>query len=106
MPHLPDGLDLVVGHEIAPGLVDDEPFRGLDKIEVAPLEALAANVLILPATGDGPPPLLVAAGFPVTEKQLADRGHRLVPVELSEFHRAEAGPTCLAVLIGVDSMTP
>ncbi len=91
---------------IAPGLVDDEPFAGLDKVEVGPGEALAANVLILPAAGDGPPPLLVAAGFPATAEQLADRGHRLVPVALGEFHKAEAGPTCLAVLIGVDSRTP
>ncbi len=67
---------------------------GFDVLEVPAEDAAAANVLRLP---DGS--VLAPAGFPATLALLAARGARVRPVGLSEFHKAEAGPTCLSVLL-------
>jgi dimethylargininase len=40
----------------------------------------------------------VAAGFPRTLDRLDGRGYRVVPMDVSEFLKAEAGLTCKSVL--------
>lgn len=73
----------------APGAPRPEGFQVL---EVPASEAAGANVLRLP---DGS--LLLQDGFPRAREQLAGRTLRIV--DLSEFAKAEAGPTCLSVLL-------
>ena len=66
----------------------------LDVLVVPQGEAAAANVLQLP---DGA--LLVAGGFPGTVSLLMDRGRVVRTVDIDPFARAEAGLTCLSVLL-------
>jgi dimethylargininase len=76
-----------------PAWVDLERFAGFDVIPVAAEEPWAANTLRLDAT------LLANAAFPRTLEQLARRGLAPIPVEIGEFGKAEAGLTCLSLLV-------
>jgi dimethylargininase len=86
----------------APGLVllnpewvDPEPLRGLDRVEVAPNEPGAANVLVVGSA------VVAAAGFPRTEDRLRARGLDVRTVDVSEFQKAEAGVTCKSLVFDV-----
>ncbi len=61
-------------------------------------EEAAANVLRLP---DGS--LVVTAGAPRTVALLRARGHRVSTLDIEPFARAEAGLTCLSVLLRGDA---
>lgn len=76
-----------------PDWVDLAPLEEFDVVTVAPDEPWAANVLRLGRT------LLANAAFPRTLECLARRGHAPVPVEIGEFGKAEAGLTCLSLLL-------
>jgi dimethylargininase len=75
-----------------PDWLDLEPLAGFDVVSVAPEEPWAANVLRLKGT------LLVNSAYPRTLERLARRGLALVPVDISEFAKAEAGLTCLSLI--------
>ena len=77
----------------APGAVDEAAFEGLEILHTPPGEARAANVLRLPDR------LLADAGAPGTLALLRDRGHQVVPLPIDHIARAEAGLTCLCVLL-------
>ena len=78
-----------------PAWVDAEAFTadGLRVIEVAPTEPWAANTIVAGRR------LLVAAGNPVTRRRLESSGRQTVEVVVSEFQKAEAGLTCLSLLV-------
>ena len=85
MTALDDDLLLAV-----PGAVDAAVFEGF---EILAAEGTGgANVVRLP---DGS--ILIPADRPRTARRLAARGFRTVPVDVSEFARADGGLTCLSV---------
>jgi dimethylargininase len=67
--------------------------EGLNIVMVAPAEPWAANVLTVGDT------LLVSAGHRTTTARLREVGLDPVEVEIGEFQKAEAGLTCLSLLI-------
>jgi dimethylargininase len=75
-----------------PDWVDLTRMRGFRVLAVDPREPFGANVLKVGRR------LVVSAAAPRTNELLVAQGHDVLPVELSEFHKAEAGPTCLSLL--------
>jgi dimethylargininase len=77
--------------------VDPAVFAGLDAIAVDPSEPFAANVLRLPSA------LVVNAAFAATrrivEAHARSRDIPVLAVDIGEFGKAEAGLTCLSVLV-------
>jgi dimethylargininase len=86
------GVGVVVFNQ---GWVSGRVFEedGLEAVPVAASEPWAANVLWVADT------LLVPAGNDLTARSLRSLGLRPVPVEIGEFQKAEAGLTCLSLLI-------
>ncbi len=78
---------------INPSHIETEPFRELEWIEVDEEEAYAANCL---AVGEN---VILPAGFPKLEQRMQARGFSILPVEMSEFQKADGGVTCLSLLI-------
>ena len=78
-----------------PSWVSAETFEqdGLKVVSVAPAEPWAANMLRIEDT------LLVAAGNRATTRRLRAAGLDPVEIDISEFQKAEAGLTCLSLLI-------
>lgn len=72
--------------------VDAAPFAGSRQIEVAPSEPAAADVL---AIGDT---VIMPASFPETAELLERSGWRVLPVDVSELQKAEAGVTCMSLI--------
>lgn len=79
-----------------PAWLDADAFSGFARIEVDAEEPFAANAL---PVGDA---LIVNAAFPRTLARIrahASRtGRRVLPVDLAEFGKAEAGLTCLSLV--------
>jgi dimethylargininase len=72
--------------------VDLEPFTGCRVIDVAPEEPGAADVL---AIGDT---VLIPASFPRTARVLELAGWSVLPIDVSELQKAEAGVTCMSLI--------
>ena len=91
--HLKSGLaylgnnQLVVTDELA----KREQFRGYDLIRVDSDEEYAANCVLV---NDA---VLIAAGSLAFAKQLNHRGHRTIPLEMSEFRKMDGGLSCLSL---------
>lgn len=77
---------------VQPDWLDVAPLRALERVRVPADEPLAANVLALGRH------VVAHAGFPRTLELLARRGFEIVPVDVSEFLKAEAGVTCKSVV--------
>ena len=98
---VPEGLHLLsgithLGHGmvLATDLYADLPiFGGLEVIPVPQAEAYAANALGLGSS------VILPAGFPHTARLIAERGLEVLPVDLSEFAKADGGATCLALIV-------
>lgn len=73
--------------------VDPARFAGLTVVGVDAAEPFAANVLALGNT------VLCPAGFPAAEGILRGLGLTPRPLDLSELQKAEAGSTCMSLLI-------
>jgi len=71
---------------------DAGPFAGLRLIDVPAAEPFGANVLRLPGA------VVVSAAFPETTALVRGLGHRVVPVDVSELHKAESGVTCMSLV--------
>ena len=85
---------------VNPEWVDPEPLRGLDRIEVAPDEPGAANVLSIAGA------VVMVAGFPKTADRLRARGLDVRTVDVSEFQKAEGGVTCKSLVFDVAEPAP
>jgi dimethylargininase len=83
------GKNLLV---INPSHIETEPFRSLEWIEVDEEEAYAANCL---SVGNY---VILPAGFPKLEQRIQQQGFKTLPVEMSEFQKADGGVTCLSLL--------
>jgi dimethylargininase len=83
---LPDGAIVA-----EPRWVDVAAFRDREVITVP--EPAGANLLLLDAA------VVVSARAPVTAELVTTRGFEVVTIDLSELEKAEAGPTCLSVLL-------
>lgn len=79
---------------INPQWIDAASFKNLNLHVVPSEEAFAANIL---RVGDI---ICLSAGFPKTRKMIADLGYKVKVIDISEFNKAEAGLTCISLLIG------
>lgn len=73
-------------------VLDNDAFPGIERIPVGDAPLAACNVL---AIGDH----VIASGDYAVHDQLERRGFKVHRLNLSEFERADAGPTCLSLLI-------
>jgi len=81
--------DTIIGTgDILPLFPDD----GITKIEVAPGESAAGNVLVVNGT------VIVPAGCPETTAMLEKAGFKTVTVDVSQYARADGALTCLSIL--------
>jgi dimethylargininase len=72
--------------------VDAGPLSGYRLVDVPPEEPWGANVLPLPGAA------LVSAACPRTAALMRVQGHRVVALDVSEIHKAEAGLTCMSLV--------
>ena len=75
--------------------VDLAPFGDARVIDVAPAEPAAADVLAIDTT------VICPASFPETARILEQAGWSVLPVDVSELQKAEAGVTCMSLLFTV-----
>jgi dimethylargininase len=78
---------------INPAWVEAEAFAGLRTLAIDNAEPFAANTLTLGGR------LIVQAETPRTGEMLARAGYAPYPVAISEFAKAEAGLTCLSLIV-------
>jgi dimethylargininase len=76
-----------------PRWIDTSLFDDVEVVEVAPGEEEAGNALLLHDT------VVMPSNFPRTRAALEERGFRVVPVDVSELQKAEAGVTCCSILL-------
>jgi dimethylargininase len=76
-----------------PAWVDLEPFAGIRVVAVPVEEPRAVDVLRLTDL------ICMHSGFPRTRELVEALGVAVRTVDLSEFVKAEAGPTCLSILL-------
>lgn len=72
--------------------VEVAPFSGFRLVDVPDEEPWGANVLPLPGV------VLVSATAPRTADLVRGLGHAVVPVDISELQKAEAGLTCMSLV--------
>jgi len=91
--HLKSGIaylgdnQLVVMEEMA----DWPEFAGYDRIVVRPEESYAANCL---RVNDA---VLMPAGYAHLQTELEQRGHKIIPLDMSEFRKMDGGLSCLSL---------
>ncbi len=78
---------------VNPAWVDVEAFGGVHHIAVAGDEPFASNILSVNER------IFMHAGMPRTAEAIAAAGFAVTPLDVSEFAKAEAGLTCLSLLI-------
>jgi dimethylargininase len=92
--HLLSGVavadDVAIGAE---DVIDQPAFEGLQRVAVSEEDVRGCNFVRI--GGD----VLMAAGFDRVAKLLEERGLHVHAVDLSEFRKADGGPTCLSLLI-------
>jgi dimethylargininase len=85
---LPDGRLLV-----NPSWIDLKPLTDFKQIEVPPDEPFGANILLVQDH------IIIEATNARTTALIREFGFQVHPINLSEFAKAEAGVTCLSLLI-------
>lgn len=78
---------------VNPAWLDSDALGSFRLLHVPVEEPFGANVLRLPGG------VLVQASCPLTRDLIESRGYDATCVDLSEFAKADAGPTCLSLLI-------
>ncbi len=93
--HLKTGVTFVAPHFLVfnAAWIDPADFQELQPIAIDPAEPFAANTLTL---GEE---TLVSADFPRTAEKLQAAGIAVRQVGIGELHKAEAGLTCLSIVI-------
>jgi dimethylargininase len=92
--HLLSGMSAADGAVVgSSALIDQEAFDGLERLPVPDEEAAGCNFVAL---GDD---VIMVAGYPSIRKLLEGRGLSVHEVDLSEFAKADGGPTCLSLLV-------
>lgn len=93
--HLKTACTFVPPHFLVvnPAWVDAKAFGDFRVIAVDETEPFAANTLTVGGT------TLVSAAFSKTARQLRDAGIMTRRLDVSEFHKAEAGLSCLALFV-------
>ena len=91
--HLKSGLAYLGEGRLAaiPALSDREAFRDYEVVVVPPGEEYAANCVRVNEH------VLMASGFPETERALARLGHSLIRLDMSEFRKMDGGLSCLSL---------
>ena len=77
-------------------LIDAEPLRRFELIDVPDEEPAAANALLVKEI------VIMPASFPKTRALLERRGFRVRPIDLSELQKAEAGVTCTSLIFSTN----
>ncbi len=77
-----------------PAWIDPALFSGMRVLEVDQDEPLAANTLTLGGV------TLISAVYPKTARRVAEAGFEIAPLDVSELHKAEAGLTCMSLIVG------
>ena len=77
-------------------LIDAEPFREFELIDVPRGRPAAANALLLNDV------VIMPASFPKTRALLEERGFRVRTIDVSELQKAEAGVTCTSLIFNDD----
>ena len=92
--HLSTGCGFIGRNTILanPSWVDVAPFEGFEIINVSPSEPWGANARTLADH------VLMSAASPETAARVRERGFRVLPVDISEFEKAEGGLTCLSLI--------
>lgn len=93
--HLKSGLVWLGGSQLlaVPSLAKRAVLSEYDVLTVPAEEAYAANCVRVNRV------LLVPAGFPVITARLSAMGHRVVPLEMSEFQKMDGGLSCLSIRV-------
>lgn len=78
---------------VNPAWIELAPFAGYRILQAAPDEPWAANVLRIGTT------LLMNAASPRTISLVEQQGYTVCALDISEFMKAEAGLTCMSVVI-------
>ncbi len=95
--HLKSGVTYL-GREtvlINPQWIPRELFAGYAQVEIDPLEPGASALPI----GQH---LLMSSSYPRTAQRVQSQGFTPHLLDLSEFHRAEGGLTCMSILLGAN----
>lgn len=100
--HLKTACTFIPPHFLVanPAWVNPAAFGNLILIAVDDSEPFGANTLTVAGT------TLVSASFPKTERRLREAGITTRPVEISELEKAEAGVTCLTLVLEPRAVRP
>jgi dimethylargininase len=91
--HLKSGLAYLGGNRLVviDELKDLKHFSGYDLVSIKPVEAYAANCLLINDR------VLIASGFPALERQLQELDYETIALEMSEFQKMDGGLSCLSL---------
>ena len=78
---------------VSPGWIDAGPLRKYKRLEVPHDEPSAANALVVGSV------VHISARCPQTRRLLEEHGFRTETLDISEYEKAEAGLTCLSLLL-------
>jgi len=97
--HLKSAVSLIPPERVLvnAGWVDPAIFTSASAIEVAADEPAAANTLTLSRT------TLVSSSYPRTVERLEAEGIQVRQLEVDELHKAEAGITCMSLILDESS---
>lgn len=84
--YLGKGTILVCGE-----LINHPAFSSLKQIIIDPYEAYAANCITVNGT------VLMAQGYPNTQKAIIDQGYPVIDLNMSEFRKVDGGLSCLSL---------
>jgi dimethylargininase len=76
---------------VHPGWIATQRLPRFDCIEIDPREPFGASGLKIGET------IVLSASHPWTAERVASRGFEVRTVDLSEFEKAEGGPSCLSL---------
>lgn len=91
--HLKSGIACLSGGKllVIDSLYDREEFRGYELLRVPVGEEYAANCVEINDY------VLIAAGFPQTERMINEHGYETIALEMSEFQKMDGGLSCLSL---------